>query len=334
MGGNAGQEQIGVIGGGSWGTALAWLLAHNGMRPGWWVRDEKNRAYIREHGHNGKYLREAAIPANQITLHDTLEELTRQCRMIVLAVPAAFVRNTLKELSPELTAQQQWISAVKGMEPGLETTITTFLNQEHGIPSEKLAVISGPCHAEELIREMSAYLTLASPKQQTGEELAARFRANHVYVRWSPDLEGIEWASILKNIYAIASGIATGLGEGDNFKAVLVSASIREMAAFLEALHPGKRQIWDEVYAGDLMVTCYSQFSRNRTLGNMIGQGYSLESAKLELKMVAEGLFAISGVRNILSTAQLDMPILETVATILLDHASPDACFESLKARL
>lgn len=326
---------ISVVGGGSWATALTKILSDNGYQVHWWMRDEVNINFIREKGHNRNYLRAASLNLDHIRLNSNLSECILDSEIVFMAVPAAFLHKALSPLDPDALQAKKIVSAIKGIDPGSRKIISDYFRDIHGVPEANIAAIAGPCHAEEVAEELSSYLTLASADEGLAQTLAEALRRPHIFTSTSPDITGIEYAAVMKNIYAIAAGIAAGLREGDNFQSVLVSAAAREMRAFLQAADPRpERDICHSAYLGDLLVTCYSKHSRNRTFGNMIGYGYSVRAAQLEMNMVAEGYYAAKNIWQFCHEKQLDVPLAEAVYRILYERYAPRMEFDLMRPRL
>ena len=321
--------RISVIGNGRWATALIKILTEKeGVEVFWWMRDEESASYIKEFHHNPKYLSSAELPGKQIHPSNNLEEVIDSGDWILLAVPSAFLGKTLQDI--KLPPGKKYITAIKGIEPKSKLVVAEYLRQEHGIALDQICLISGPCHAEEVALEKLSYLTVSALNDDLASELAALLRCRYIKVMQTRDLIGAEYASVLKNIYAIGSGIAHGLNYGDNFQAVFVSYAIREMKEFLHALHQENRDVKESAYFGDLLVTCYSQFSRNRTFGNMLGKGYSVKSAQLEMNMVAEGYYATDLVYQKAQEIGLEMPIVKAVHEIAYEGKLPRKVFKRL----
>ena len=309
--------KIAVIGGGSWATALVKVLAENKVTLKWWIRNEEARKFIQENNHNPHYLSSVLIDQSFVFLEGDLKEAIRQSDYLLMAVPSAFLQDALKEISKEDLKGKKIISAIKGMIPERNQIIGEFFHNEFSIPFEDVIVISGPCHAEEVALEKLSYLTVASPSSENAATVSKLLRCRFMNTTPSDDIFGTEFAAVIKNIVAIASGICHALGYGDNFQAVLVSNAIGEIQRFIDAVHPINRDISDSAYLGDLLVTAYSQFSRNRTFGTMIGKGYSVRSAQLEMNMVAEGYYAAKCVHEVNKKYKIDMPICEAVYNML-----------------
>ncbi|MFW6272894.1 MAG: NAD(P)H-dependent glycerol-3-phosphate dehydrogenase [bacterium] len=325
--------KIGVIGGGSWGTALVKILLNNVELINWYVRGKDKIQYIKQNHHNPKYLSHTEIDAEKIHFFDHIKEAIDHSDVIIFAIPAGFLKPLLDQ--EDITFDNKFvISAIKGIIPGVNLTVTKFFHYYYQIPFTSLAVISGPCHAEEVAMERLSYLSIASKRLGKVEKIARKLKCDYISVIISRDVFGIEYAGVLKNIISIASGIAHGLGYGDNFQAVLVSNAMREIGRFLRRTSRSKRRMYRSVYLGDLMVTCYSKFSRNRTLGIMIGKGYTVKSALLELNMVAEGYYALESMNNVLSKRRIKMPIIEAVYNIVKLDRPPADEMKSLAEKL
>jgi len=319
------KHTIAVIGGGSWATANIKMLADNATPKDifWWMRSEQAVDHLIKFRHNPHYLSsvEIAVPPQHISTD--LKKTISQAEFILLNVPAAFLKDALDGITPEDLQGKKIVSAIKGIVPDENLIIGEFMNQRYGIPFSNLLVISGPCHAEEVALEKLSYLTIASPDTELAATFAGMINTRYIKTIVSDDIYGTEYGAVLKNVYAVASGICHGLGYGDNFQAVLISNAIREMERFVEAVHPIERDIKESAYLGDLMVTAYSQFSRNRTFGNMVGKGYTVKSAQLEMNMVAEGYYAVNCLQQINKQYNVYMPICNAVYAILYQKRAP-----------
>lgn len=314
-----------MIGGGSWATAIVKMLSDNETPKEiyWWMRNEEAINHLQKYKHNPNYLSsvEIRLPDNHIS--NDIVDLIRQADYIILNVPAAFLKETLKDVTPEILKGKKVISAIKGIVPDENQIIGEFLQQKYKVPLKDIVVISGPCHAEEVALEKLSYLTIACLDEKLSAFFAGLLRNRYIKTNVSDDIFGTEYAAVLKNIYAVASGICHGVGYGDNFQAVLISNAIREIKRFVDAVHPIDRDIKESAYLGDLLVTAYSQFSRNRTFGNMVGKGYTVKSAQLEMNMVAEGYYAVKCMHHINLKYKVDMPISRAVYAILYEQHSP-----------
>lgn len=314
-----------MIGGGSWATAIIKMLSDNIAEKEiyWWMRNADAITHLQKYKHNPNYLSSVEIRMPEQNISDDLSEIIRQADYIILNVPAAFLKATLNGLTPEQLKGKKIISAIKGIVPDENQIIGEFLHEKYGVLLSDILVIGGPCHAEEVALEKLSYLTIASVDLEAARYFSSLLQTRYIKTNVSDDIFGTEYAAVLKNIYAVASGICHGLGYGDNFQAVLISNAIREISRFVDAVHPISRDIKEPAYLGDLLVTAYSQFSRNRTFGNMIGKGYTVKSAQLEMNMVAEGYYAASCMHVINKKYKVDMPISRAVYAILYEKHSP-----------
>lgn len=321
---------IGILGSGSWATALVKIFSENTYRLNWYVRSEEKLKHIRAFRHNPQYLASVSIDLEKVALYQELLAFIRASDILVVAIPAAFIHQTLESIPAEEFEKKWVVSAVKGIIPEFHAIPARYFHKSFSIPYDRIGLICGPCHAEEIALERLSYLTVGSENKEIRNTLAQNMRSHYLRVNESDDLFGSELAAILKNVYAIASGICSGLGYGDNFQAIIVSNAMQEISRFLEAVHPIRRDVYSSAYLGDLMVTCYSKFSRNRTFGYMIGKGYTLKSAQLELGMVAEGYYAVASLMEINKKFQIELPILQSVYRILYAHSPVKKTIESL----
>ncbi|MCX2479015.1 NAD(P)H-dependent glycerol-3-phosphate dehydrogenase [Pedobacter sp. MC2016-15] len=328
--------KVAMIGGGSWATAVIKMLSDNLTEKEiyWWLRDTASITYLKKYKHNPKYLSavQLDIPADHIS--GDITEVIRPADYIVLNVPAAFLKETLKDVNPEMLRGKKIVSAIKGVVPDENQIIGEFMHEHFGVPLEDILVISGPCHAEEVALEKLSYLTIASINVDAAAHFSELLNTRYLKTVTSDDIFGTEYGAVLKNIYAVASGICHGLGYGDNFQAVLISNAVREMERFVDAVHPISRDIKESAYLGDLLVTAYSQFSRNRTFGNMVGKGYTVKSAQLEMNMVAEGYYAAKCMHIVNEKYGVEMPICLAVYNILYEGHAPAPEMQQLTDQL
>ena len=317
--------KIAVIGGGSWATANIKMLADNTSQKEiyWWMRNEASIEHLKKYKHNPNYLSSVEIKVAEDNISNDIIEIVRDADMILLNIPAAFLKETLQDITPQILKGKKIISAIKGIVPDDNMIIAEYMHHTYGIPLNDIVVISGPCHAEEVALEKLSYLTIASLDVELATRFADMISTRYIKTNISDDIWGTEYAAVLKNIYAVASGICNGIGYGDNFQAVLISNAIREIKNFVDTVHPIDRDIKESAYLGDLLVTAYSQFSRNRMFGNMIGKGYTVKSAQLEMNMVAEGYYAVNSLHQINRTYKVSMPICRAVYAILYEKHSP-----------
>ena len=315
-------QKIAVIGGGSWATAIVKMLCENVDSLGWWMRNEETISHIQKYGHNPNYISGAELKKEKLNISSDLNAIVSKADSLVLAVPSAFLKETLAQLKIDIK-DKFIISAIKGIVPENNTIIGDFFHNQYQTPYSNIGVLTGPCHAEEVALERLSYLTVACEDVEKAQRFADQITCRYIKTNVSEDIFGTEIAAVLKNVIAIASGICHSLGYGDNYQAVLVSNAIREIKRFVDVAHPIKRDIKESAYLGDLLVTAYSQFSRNRTFGNMIGKGYSVRSAKLEMNMVAEGYYAVKCIKEINEKYAVSMPITDAVYHILYEKISP-----------
>lgn len=316
------KPRIGVVGGGSWATAIARILSETNEHINWFMRNIESIKAFKALSHNPRYLCEVEFDLSRITFTDNLDKLIAMCDVIIFAVPSAFVKNVVATSTRSLK-DKIVVSAIKGLIPDDNLIIGEFFHNYYNVPFEQIVIISGPCHAEEIALERLSYLTFASNDLKIARQVAQIFDCHYVKTSISDDIYGTEYSAVLKNVVAIASGICHGLRYGDNFQAVLVSNAIQEIDRFVAAVHPIQRDIKSSAYLGDLLVTAYSQFSRNRTFGTMIGKGYSVKSAQMEMLMIAEGYFGVKGIKEINEQYNVHMPITSAVYNILYERISP-----------
>ncbi len=314
--------KIAVIGGGSWATAIVKILSNNSRNISWWLRGADSVEHIRNHNHNPKYLSDVEIDTDIVTPTVDLTESITGAQIIILAVPSAFLKETLAGINHALLRDKLVYSAIKGIVPDELLIVGDYLHLVIGVPLKNIGVITGPCHAEEVALEKLSYLTIASQDTANAAKLADLMRCRYIRATVSDDIYGTEYAAVIKNIMAIAGGICHGLGYGDNFQAVLISNAIGEIKRYVDAVSPITRDINDSAYLGDLLVTAYSQFSRNRTFGNMIGKGYSVKSAQMEMNMIAEGYYAVKCIHQLNEKFHAFIPICDSVYRVLYEGAS------------
>ena len=327
-------QRIAVIGAGSWGTALVKLLSSNANRVGWWVRRSDTIAHIAKFGHNPDYISAAQFDVQRLAMSDDIRAVVRDADVLVIAVPSAFLKATLDQLDPAELSGKVLFSAVKGIVPETNQIVGEYLFQHWGVAETEFGVICGPCHAEEVAMERLSYLTIACQDPGRAKAMGAALNGRFMKTTLSDDIYGTEYAAILKNVIAVCAGISVGLGYGDNFRAVLVSRAIQEIERFVAAAHPIARDINEPAYLGDLLVTAYSTFSRNREFGNMVGKGYSVRAAQLEMNMVAEGYYAVKCVHAINEKLKVDMPITEATYRMLYEKMAPMMEMRLLSERL
>lgn len=327
--------QIAVIGGGSWATALVKILSENQVKIKWWIRRKADVDFIRKYNHNPSYLTDVAINPRKVKTYNKMSEALNGVEYIILAIPAAFIPATLKDLNKKHFEGKKVVSAIKGMIPEENLLVTDWLTKEFNLPIGQTCVIAGPCHAEEVALEKQSYLTIASPNIEVAKSFANLLNCRFLQANAIADLYGVEYCAVIKNIIAIACGITRGLGFGDNFQAVLVSNAMQEIKIFLDEIYPKEnRDLNNSGYLGDLLVTAYSQFSRNRTFGNMIGKGYSVKSAQMEMNMIAEGYYAVRSIYLISKQHHIKLPIIDAVYHIVYEKTNPLVEMNTLKGYL
>jgi glycerol-3-phosphate dehydrogenase (NAD(P)+) len=342
---------FGILGSGSWATALAKILTDTGHNINWWIRNEDTIKYFRQRGHNPHYLSSAHFDTSKLQLTSNASEVVESSDCIVVAVPSAYADNAFSGMSKNVLQGKKIVSAIKGILPEQNLLLNDYLKQEFDFPLENYFAVLGPCHAEEVAAEKLSYLTFSGVDGEMTREISEHFRTDYLNTIDNNDIYGVQFAAILKNIYALGAGIAHGLDYGDNFLSVLIANSADEMAGFLRkagiqnidvgtidhsrvSIHNRRHNYAASVYLGDLLVTCYSLYSRNRTFGNMIGKGYSVRSAKLEMNMIAEGYNASRCMKIVNENINAEMPIAETVYQILWENVSARDGFRRIEQKL
>jgi glycerol-3-phosphate dehydrogenase (NAD(P)+) len=323
-----------MIGGGSWATAIVKILCEKEVNIRWWLRKPSDVEHIATYKHNPTYLTDVQIDTQKVEPSNDLLHVLADAQVVIMAVPAAFVQSALQGLQPADLQGKIVVSAIKGMIPEKNILVTDLLEQEYNVPAEKLCIIAGPCHAEEVALERQSYLTIAGCSRETAQIFAEMLNCRYIKTSANTDLYGVEYSAVMKNIVAIACGICHGQNHGDNFQAVLVSNAMQEIKRFLDALYPQERDVNASAYMGDLLVTAYSQFSRNRTFGNMVGRGYSVKSAQIEMNMIAEGYYAVQSIYEVNKRYGIDMPIMTAVYRILYEKASAHSEIDILRLKL
>ena len=323
----------GMIGYGSWATALVYTLHSNRQNVWWHIRNPEVLESIQTEGRNAKYLSDIDFDREYLNATDDINEVVRNSDIIIIAAPSAYLKDFLKDLTEPLD-DKFILSATKGIIPDDYKTITEFFRDTYNLSYDHLGLISGPSHAEEVSRNKLSYLTVATTDEENGKIIGSRFATSSLQIRYSDDIYGIEYAGILKNIYALAGGLAAGLGYGDNFRAVLTAAGAQEMTRFINESYPFERNTMQSAYLGDLLVTSYSTFSRNRRLGQLIGHGNTVKSALNEMTMIAEGYFAAECIKHINERHNIHMPIAEMVYDVLYRRANPRRRMKELTTQL
>ncbi|MEZ0183851.1 MULTISPECIES: NAD(P)H-dependent glycerol-3-phosphate dehydrogenase [Flavobacterium] len=322
-----------VIGGGSWATAIAKMLCVNLSEIAWYMRNESAIEHIQKYKHNPNYLSSVEFDTNKLKLTSNINEAIEYADYIIFAIPSAFLDAELKNMTVSLS-DKIIFSAIKGIVPETSLIVGEHFHIQYDIPYYNIGVITGPCHAEEVALERLSYLTIACGDPEKASTVAKSLSGNYIKAKISDDIIGTEYAAMLKNIYAIAAGIAHGLGYGDNFQSVMMSNGIREMKKFIRKVHKMKRNINDSAYLGDLLVTGYSIFSRNRMFGNMIGKGYTVKSAMMEMSMVAEGYYATKSAYKLNQGYGAKTPIIDAVYAVLYEGKDAKSVFKKLTESL
>ena len=325
--------KIGVIGGGSWATAIVKILSENTSTINWWVRSSASISHIKKYGRNPKYVSSIKLDVKKLSLTNDINNIVNSSDYLVLAVPSAFLESILSCLSVSLN-DKIIISAVKGIIPNKNITVVDFMTRHYNVKNENMMVVSGPCHAEEIALEKLSYLTFGCKNLNEASFIANLFSCNYVRSIVSNDVFACEYSSVLKNIFAIASGICHGLKYGDNFQSVLVANASSEIARFLNKTQEKNIDINKSVYLGDLLVTTYSRFSRNRMFGELIGKGYSVKSAESKLKMIAEGYYSVKCINEINKVYNINMPIVLSVYNILYKNSPAEQEIQNLSKNL
>ena len=327
------QPKVAVLGGGSWATAIVKMLCENLETVGWYMRSIYATEHIKLNKHNPNYLSSAELHPNQLVLSNNINKTVENFDILVFAIPSAFLTSELKKLTISLS-NKVIFSAIKGIVPESGLIVGEHFFKKYNIPYKNIGVITGPCHAEEVAMERLSYLTIACQDQDQAKKVGECLKSRYIQVKTSDDIIGTEYAAMLKNIFSIAAGISHGLGYGDNFQSVLMSNSIREMDRFIKKIHQMKRNINNSAYLGDLLVTGYSTFSRNRMFGNMIGKGYTVKSAMLEMSMVAEGYYATKSAKKIKEENGAITPIIDAVYSVLYEGKDAKRVFEELTKQI
>ena len=322
-----------VIGGGSWATAIAKMLCVNLPEISWYMRNDAAIEHIQKYKHNPNYLSSVEFDTNKLKLTNNINEAIEYADYIIFAIPSAFLDAELKNMTVSLS-DKIIFSAIKGIVPETSLIVGEHFHIQYDIPYYNIGVITGPCHAEEVALERLSYLTIACGDPDKAKAVAKSLSGNYIKAKISDDIIGTEYAAMLKNIYAIAAGIAHGLGYGDNFQSVMMSNGIREMKKFIRKVHKMKRNINDSAYLGDLLVTGYSVFSRNRMFGNMIGKGYTVKSAMMEMSMVAEGYYATKSAYKLNQGYGAKTPIIDAVYAVLYEGKDAKSVFKKLTESL
>ena len=339
--------KIGVIGNGSWATALVKIITDGGLAVNWWIRNATSIDYIKRRKHNPNYLHSAYFDVSKLNMDSNVQAIVDASDLLVIAVPSAYIEEVLNGMNAESLKEKKILSAIKGLIPGQDVLLNDYLEKNFEVPMQNYFAVLGPCHAEEVASEKLSYLTFSGIDEEVAESIAQCFKVPYINTIVNPDILGVQYAAVMKNIYALGAGIAHGLDYGDNFLSVYIANAADEMAGFLRKVgvkhivvgeheQPTAARKKDmnyaaSVYLGDLLVTCYSLYSRNRTFGNMIGKGYTVKSAQLEMNMVAEGYYASRCIFNLNKHIGADIPIAETIYKILWERQLPAEGFKEVE---
>jgi glycerol-3-phosphate dehydrogenase (NAD(P)+) len=321
-----------ILGNGSWSSALAKLLTENGHHIHWWMRSKAAIEKIKETKHNLHYLSAVRFKTEHITFHHHLANAIKVGEVILIGIPSAFIVDVLESLPVDVFDKKIILSAIKGILPEQAILLNEYLAKRFQVTADNYACISGPCHAEEVAAEKLSFLTFASANESLATLIAAHFESKILRTVVSNDIDGVQYAAVLKNIYALGAGIAHGLDYGDNFLSVYITNCFSELQQFMDVISKQTLHHYNtSAYLGDLLVTCYSLHSRNRTFGNFIGKGYSVHAAKLELNMVAEGYYASNGIEQICKKLAYHLPIAHAIFNILWNSKNPAIEFKQIE---
>jgi len=316
-------KQVAVLGGGSWATAIVKMLLNNSEKVHWWMRSADAVSHIQKFHHNPNYLSSVEFPEGKLDVSADLRFIIEKCDIIVLAIPSAFIEDAFVAIEGLDISKKLFFSAVKGIIPNQHSIVARYLHKQYQLSYDNIGIICGPCHAEEVAMEKLSYLTIACVDEDKAQMMANLLDCRYIKTSITEDVFGTEISAVYKNVVAIASGIYHGLGYGDNFQAVLISNAIREIKRFVDEVSPVHRDVNSSAYLGDLLVTGYSQFSRNRTFGTMLGKGYTVKFAQLEMNMIAEGYYAAKSLVEINKKFDVSIPIADAVNRVLYEKMSP-----------
>ena len=326
-------DKIAIIGGGSWATAIAKIVVEHTHHIGWYMRRDDRIEDFKELGHNPAYLTSVHFNLDEIHFSSDINEVARNYDVLIFVTPSPYLKSHLRKLRADLR-DKFIVNAIKGIVPDENMIPSEYFHEVYDIPFSQIACIAGPSHAEEVALERLSYLTIGCTDTERAQAFTQLLNSPFIKTSVSTDVTGIEYAAVLKNVYAIAAGLCNGLKYGDNFQAVLIANAVREMETFLQTVSPAQRNVNDSVYIGDLLVTSYSNFSRNRVFGTMIGKGYSVKAAQIEMEMVAEGYFGTKCMKEINRRIQAPMPILDAVHAILYERRQPQITIRQLTEKI
>lgn len=314
--------KIAIMGGGSWATAIAKIVLNKSESINWYMRRDDRIEDFKRLGHNPAYLTSVKFDINRINFSSNINDIVKDSDTLFFVTPSPYLKSHLKKLKTKIK-DKFIITAIKGIVPDENLIVSEYFTKFYNVPPENIAVLAGPCHAEEVALERLSYLTIGCQDIDKAKAITSHLSTSYIKTSVSEDVAGIEYSSVLKNVYAIAAGICSGLKYGDNFQAVLISNAVQEMNRFINTVNPLNRNIYDSVYLGDLLVTGYSNFSRNRTFGAMVGKGYPVKSAQIEMEMIAEGYYGTKCIKDINKFYHVNMPILDAMYNILYERISP-----------
>ena len=321
--------KIAIMGGGSWATAIAKIILTQAESINWYMRRDDRIEEFKRLGHNPAYLTSVRFDMKCINFSSDINKVVKESDTLIFVTPSPYLKSHLKKLKTKLK-DKFIVTAIKGIVPDENLIVSDYFHKIYDVPENNIAVLAGPCHAEEVALERLSYLTVGCKDIEKAKMFARQLAGHYIKTSVNTDVAGIEYASVLKNVYAIAAGICSGLKYGDNFQAVLVSNALQEMNRFLDTVHPVNRCTNDSAYLGDLLVTSYSNFSRNRVFGTMIGKGYSVKSAQIEMEMIAEGYYGTKCIHEINEKYKVNMPILDALYDILYERKSPTTVIRQL----
>lgn len=325
-------QKIGVLGNGSWSTALVKILTDNGISVNWWMRSTEAIMHINNTQHNLHYLSSVKFPLALLNLYSNIEKVIEESDIIIVGIPSAYVGSLLESMHLNIFENKTIVSAIKGILPQHDVLLNKWLENKFNIQENQYMCIAGPCHAEEIALEKLSYLTFAAQDENMCKKVGSLFENTYVKTVYSNDVDGVQYAAVLKNIYALGAGIAHGLDYGDNFLSVYITNCFCELQQFMEIISSNTQHHYNtSAYLGDLLVTCYSLHSRNRTFGNYIGKGYTVNAAKLELNMIAEGYFASKGIHEICTRLNYQLPIANNIFKILWEQQSAKEIFKEVE---
>lgn len=326
--------RVGIIGSGSWATALAKILLTTQREINWYFRFKETVRRFENSGHNPAYLTAVQFDVERINFFTDVQQIVDSSDTLLLVTPSPYIKGMLDKIKPSSLEGKFVLNAIKGIITDEHVLISDYLMNNLGLEEDMIGVVSGPCHAEEVALDRLSYLTVACSNNKRAQQLSKAFAGENIICKQSSDVVGIEYSSVLKNIYAIMAGVCQGLRLGDNFQAVLIANATRELKTFVNEVSTRSPDISDSVYLGDLLVTAYSRYNRNRTLGTLVGRGYSVKQAQLEMEMIAEGYYGAKCIHEVNKRLQLDLPIAEAAYQILYKRSDPQETIDELSVKM